>query len=285
MITVNNKVITEIEFDTACNEAIIANRKEKLSKDEITIIANQLVDSLLLLEEAQKNGLTVTGDELNDYLNRIKSNFKTDEEYLNTLKKIGYTVESMKDKIQKDITVGKYLSIKYYSKISIDEHKIKEYYTKNEEHFYSKEEINASHILFNKTDKEKAEKIREELLKDRDFAETAKEYSQCPTSEKGGEIGFFTRGQMVPEFEQAAFLLTQGELSNLVETEYGYHIIKVNEKRENRKLHYDDVKDEIKKMMMEKEVNEMLKIELGTLRENADISIDKGILESKLSGV
>lgn len=88
-------------------------------------------------------------------------------------------------------------------------------------------QVKASHILVKK--RSEAEKILEELKKGASFAELAKNHSECPSKKRGGDLGWFGRGKMVPEFEKAAFSLKKGELSDIVKTQFGYHIIKVTD--------------------------------------------------------
>ncbi len=88
-------------------------------------------------------------------------------------------------------------------------------------------QVKASHILVKK--RSEAEKILEELKKGANFAELAKKHSECPSRKRGGDLGWFGRGKMVPEFEKAAFSLKKGELSDLVKTQFGYHLIKVTD--------------------------------------------------------
>ncbi len=90
-------------------------------------------------------------------------------------------------------------------------------------------QVKASHILVKK--RSQAEKILEELKKGASFAKLAQKYSECPSKKQGGDLGWFGRGKMVPEFEKAAFSLKKGELSDIVKTQFGYHIIKMNDTR------------------------------------------------------
>jgi parvulin-like peptidyl-prolyl isomerase len=245
-------------------------------------IANQLIDSILLLEEAKKSNIIVSDDEMNKYVEGVKSSYKSEDEFNNALKTIGDTIDDFKIKIKDNMILRKYLTMEFYSKVQIQDNEMEKFYSENEDFFYSQEKLNASHILFNKEDKEAAEKIREELANGKNFADMAKIYSQCPSKEKGGELGLFTQGQMVPEFEKAAFALNPGEISKLVETQFGYHIIKLNSRQDPYKLNYEDVKETIKKQMVEKEVNENLKVKINELREHADITFDKAIMDSKM---
>ena len=126
---------------------------------------------------------------------------------------------------------------------------VKKYYEENKNMFKKDVQVEASHILFDTKDVKKANEIREEILNGLDFAEAAKKYSKCPSGENGGNLGYFGKGQMVPEFEAAAFGLKKGEVSEIVESQYGYHIIKVTDKVYKEET-FDEAKSDIKKELL-----------------------------------
>ena len=149
----------------------------------------------------------------------------------------------------------------FEEKIDISENDIKSYYEANKDsEFKEKEQVKARHILIKvpsgaseeekKKLKEKAEKILKEAKSGADFAELAKKHSEDEgTKDKGGDLGYFGRGRMVPEFEKAAFSLKPGEISDIVETQYGFHIIKVEDKKPERIKSLDEVKDQIERKL------------------------------------
>lgn len=136
---------------------------------------------------------------------------------------------------------------KLMADVKVDEAEVKDYYEKNAAMFKSPEEVRASHILV--ADEEEARKVADEIKAGKDFAEAAKEYSTCPSKERGGDLGFFSRGKMVPEFEEAAFGLEVGEISHLVKTDFGYHIIKVENKKTSGSKPYEEVKGQIEQYL------------------------------------
>ena len=160
---------------------------------------------------------------------------------------------------------------------------MKKYYEENKDDFYT-DTVTASHILLKTIDdngnelsdekKKEAKKKAEEALKKvksgEDFAQVAKEYSEDSTASNGGELGTFGRGQMVSEFENAAFSMKPGEISDIIKTQYGYHIIKVTERVDEQKS-YDDVKDEIKSTLASQEYSKYIeKIEKNTKIEKSE---------------
>ena len=129
------------------------------------------------------------------------------------------------------------------AEIKINDDEMKAYYEGNKKEFQQPEQIKARHILVKTEDEAKA--VRKELETNKDFAALAKDKSTGPSKTKGGDLGWFGRGQMVPEFEQVAFSLKKGEISDVVKTKFGYHIIKVNDKKKASEKSYEMVKKQI----------------------------------------
>ena len=147
--------------------------------------------------------------------------------------------------------------------------------------FKRPEEVRASHILIKtdskSSDKEKAasyKKIKEiqfKLQQGEDFAALAKKYSEGPSNVKGGDLGFFKRGQMVRPFEEAAFVLKPGEVSGIVETRFGYHLIKVFEKNPETISEYPTVKDRLEKFLEQQEVQKQMEVYVEGLKSKGKV--------------
>ncbi len=145
------------------------------------------------------------------------------------------------------------------------------------------ESVHARHILIKSSRKDDFKKrsqalsqiqaLKKQLDAGADFEELAREKSDGPSAKSGGDLGFFTRGQMVPEFDKVAFSLPVGGISEPVETEFGYHLIKVEEKRAPRKLRYDDIKLDLAGYLYQKEVQERYEEFVKDLRKKAEVKI------------
>ncbi len=158
---------------------------------------------------------------------------------------IDKTEEYIKEvqKLQKDILTQMTIN-KILSDVIITDEDMKKYYEENKAQFKSPETVSAKHILV--SDIEEANSIKKELDNNAiSFEEAAKKYSSCPSKEQGGDLGEFGRGMMVPEFENAAFELEIGQISEPVKTQFGYHIILVESKNEPKEKEFDEVKDMI----------------------------------------
>jgi peptidyl-prolyl cis-trans isomerase C len=149
----------------------------------------------------------------------------------------------------------------------ITDAKLKAHYDANKSNYKEGETITASHILV-KTEPE-AEALLEELKGGKDFAELAKEKSTGPSAPQGGDLGSFGRGRMVPDFEQAAFALKAGEVSQPVKTRFGWHVIKVTEHTEGKQQDFEQAKEEIRKALVTEYIQEMIQ----ALQDKAAIEI------------
>lgn len=158
-------------------------------------------------------------------------------------------VERMKANILKQFAISKLLS-----DVTVSEDDVRKFYEENQEHLQSPESVRASHILVD--DEETAKKIIDELNNGLSFEEAANKYSSCPSKSQGGDLGFFTKGRMVPEFEDAAFGLEQDVVSEPVETQFGYHIIKVTDKREPGVQQFDEISDQLEEQVLQQKQQE-----------------------------
>jgi peptidyl-prolyl cis-trans isomerase C len=157
--------------------------------------------------------------------------------------------------------------------VSATDEEVQVFYDENIDKFALPEKVRARHILV-KTEEEAA-KILEEIRAGKPFEEAAKEFSSCPSKEEGGNLGFFSKGQMVPEFETAAFALEAGEISEPVKTQFGWHIIMMEEKEPSSVVPLEDVSGEIKSMITQKKQQEAFFQKLEDLHEEYPVEILK----------
>lgn len=188
-----------------------------------------------------EEGLKKVADELVNqelmYLDAKKQGLDKDEAYLKE-------VERSSENILKQYAINKLLST-----IELKDEDLKEYYESHKEHFQKPMQFTASHILVE--EEEKANEIKEKIeAGDLDFEGAAKEYSTCPSNEQGGKLGTFQSGQMVKEFEDAAKTAEVGVVTEPVKTQFGYHLIKVDERQEANTAEFEEVKEEIQRQVL-----------------------------------
>jgi len=177
------------------------------------------------------------------------------------------------DAIKREVLSQTYVE-NYIEKNSTDA-KAKEYFNANKGEF-SDEQVRASHILFKKDEKKAATVLKEALAKGADFAALAKKHSEGPTAKKGGDLNFFGRGAMVPEFEKVAFAAKKGVVHpELVKSQFGWHIIKVTDKKGGGDVKFTD---EIKSKVQNKLRRELSATFIEGLRKKANVVIKKDAL-------
>ena len=235
-------------------------------------VLDQIINYELLFQQAKKSNIKISQDEINSELEKIKENFSSPAEFEQALKANNITLSQIKDEIKKQLMVNHVLE-DTKNRISITDDDLLDYYNEYTESFFEPEKVRARHILVNTEEEANAilNQLKEGLV---DFAQLAKEKSTCPSAENGGDLGFFTRNQMVKEFEDAAFSLTPGKISDVVKTEFGYHIIKCEEVKEEYSPTFDEVKDRITTTLKYQRENEAILDLISKLKEEANIIIN-----------
>jgi len=171
-----------------------------------------------------------------------------------------YEFESMKDNF-----ISQYVIKTVLNSVTVSEEEVRDFFETNKNAFGENESVSASHILVG--DLSKAENLYEKIQNGEDFATLAKENSTCPSSANGGDLGYFGRGQMVKEFEDMAFSLEVGAVSKPVKTQFGYHLILLNDKKSDKAKNFEDIKDELKESLFAKKQQDAYVEKINSLRD------------------
>lgn len=225
-------------------------------KDAQIFVLNQLVSGELMYQISKETQVEDMEKKQSEAISRLKSRFKTEDDFRKGLGSQGLTERQLRELIRRNIVIENHIEKNIASKVLVTEADAKSFYDKNPEKFILPEQARASHILVtvdakaSEDDRKKARAKAEELLKQvkeggADFAKTARESSSCPSSKNGGDLGYFSKGQMVKPFEDAVWSMKPGELSGIVETQFGFHIIKLSEKRGADKIPFEPIKAKI----------------------------------------
>ncbi len=243
-------------------------------------VAN-LVNRMLLEQAADKENIAVTTEQIEAKYEEIKSNFPDEESFEAQLDRSGISKDEFRVEIEKGIKLEELIDLKTADIAKPTEEEAKEFYDSNIMRFSTAERIRASHILIKveETDtdlirnekRERAEKLQGEILAGADMAALAMQYSDCPSKSKGGDLGYFSRGQMVKPFEDAAFAHEIGKISPVVETRFGYHIIKVTEKEDASVTSFEDARDSIIDYLAEMKKQDVMNEIVNSLRDGASI--------------
>jgi peptidyl-prolyl cis-trans isomerase C len=244
-------------------------------------VLESLIDRELLFQESKKKGVQVKSDAVSDQLQKIQQRYPNKEEFKKLLSNMGLTESDVQAQIARGMAIQELIDKEITEKIKVSDEETKAFYDKNPQLFQQPEQIKASHILIKvqadapadqKAEaRKKIEDVQQKVKKGEDFATLAKTYSEGPSGPKGGDLGYFRRGQMVKPFEEAAFSLKPDETSEIVETQFGYHLIKVNDKKPAKKMTYTEVKDRLSENLKKQKQDSEANAYIETLRKDAKI--------------
>jgi parvulin-like peptidyl-prolyl isomerase len=253
---------------------------ERLTRDAL----DSLIAFELLYQESQKRGVAVTDADVDADVSRTKARFANADAYDSALQQRGLSAEDVRRDTRKTLAVNALLEQTAWRDITIPPEKVRRFYDENREQFRHPAEIRASHILI-RADREastlqraqaqqQAEAVLAQLKAGADFAELARQRSQDPgTAGKGGDLGFFSRGAMEPTFEEAAFALNVGEISGVVTTPYGFHLIKVTDKRPAGYAPLAEVQADISAMLRDEEKRKRQDQLVAQLKQQATVDV------------
>ena len=272
----------EREFFAIKNRFGMHEKMDATQEGEVKkTVLEKMIGGELLYQASKKKGIKVDAAAVNTELANLKKRFPGDKEFKEAIKRSGTTEAELKNQMQKNLAIQRLIDQDFAAKATVTAEEAKEFYEKNKEKFKQPEQVKASHILIEvkadapEADKKAARAKIDGLLKKvkagEDFAKLAQENSQCPSSSKGGDLGYFRKGQMVPPFEAAAFGLKVGEVSGIVETQFGYHIIKVTDKKAENTVAFDTAKDQIMQRMKMGKVQEAVGRYVAELEKGAKI--------------
>jgi peptidyl-prolyl cis-trans isomerase C len=261
-IRVNGRVITRYDVtqeETRLRQQILSGvspqQLEAMSGGIRKQAVINLVNRTLLEEVADNEAITVPTETVDARIAEIRQGIGSDEAYRDRLVSLGLTDEQFRVKTENSLRIELLLKRETDDIQDPTEGEARSFYDSNPRRFEQPEQVRASHILVgvprNVSEPDKMQKrleavqYLEQLGQGSDFAVLAAQHSTCPSKERGGDLGFFARGQMVKPFEDAAFGLKVGETSGVVETRFGFHIIKVTDRKEASTISFEDSKSDI----------------------------------------
>lgn len=290
VVTVDGEVLTRADFNMQMQQVLQNPQFAALPEEQAAMvmqqmqgqIVNQFIDQTLLRNAADGADIEVTEEEVDAYLDELREYFGEGESLEARMSMQGITMDELRRDIVADMKIRSLLDDMTESIAAADDEEIRAYYEENSEMFSVPESVTASHILIEldpDADEEAREAAREQLAGIREeivagektFEEAASEHSSCPSSERGGELGQFARGQMVPEFEDAAFAQEVGTVGDIVETDFGLHLILVSERADATEQDFEDVRDDIAEELLMEQKQAVVQEYLETLRSEADI--------------
>lgn len=284
---VNGETISRTDFEKAiknvegrAGQSVPANERDRVYRG----VLDQLIAYRLLIQETRSRKIDVPEADVDARLEQIKKQFPTEEAFKQTLAQQKMTVEQLREDAKSDMRVAKMLEGEVNAGVSVQPQDVSAFYEQNPDKFKQGERVRASHILIRADEKadaktkeaarSKADDVLKQAKAGKDFAELAKFYSQDPGSApSGGDLGYFTHGQMVGPFEQAAFGLKPGDISGVVETPFGYHIIKVADKQAARTVPLDEVKPQIEQFLQNQQRQQKTEAFINALKAKGKVEV------------
>jgi len=286
---VNGVPIFERHYQEAIKEFLVGQgAPANLPEDQMGQVRQAVMEALigteLVWQKSQAEGVKVAPQEIDDAIAQSMKEFPTLQAWEDSLKQQGTTKDEFRESVGRNLAINKTIQSLVFEKITITDDAAKAYYDQHPQEMQQPEELQASHILLRvpegATEEQKSaalSKAKEALAKLKaggDFAALAKEYSQDPGSAaNGGDLGFFGRGRMVPAFEKAAYSMKIGQVSDIVETQFGYHIIKVTGHHDAKTAAFPEISERLKGFLKQKQARSDVQTFLKELRDKAKVEI------------
>ena len=290
--SVNGSVITAGEVDQEM-KGLLAQFGGQLPEEQMKTIEPKLreqsVENLLtkrlILQEADKRKIQPTEQEISAEVETVTAQFPSADVFQEQLKAMGISPEQFRRDIENHLKIKAVFEQATASLTPVTTEEISAFYTEKIDTFKVPEQVRASHILFKiepdasaetkALKKKELEAVRERIVKGENFEALAKELSDCPSKERGGDLGLLERGRMIKEFEDAAFALASGAISPVIETQFGYHVIKVTERNEPKTSALEEVQQDIAENLKTTKEEAAFESFLQELRKSAQIEYAK----------
>ena len=284
---INNEVITQQDVDRLLSVLYaqyvheykgdeLLEKMEEVRKD----ILKRMIEDKLILSRAKELDIKVAEKEIKEKLELVKGGFARERDFLDTLDAQGVTLANLKDRYRDQILIKKIVDWEIKTRVTVLPSEITEYYEAHREQFKQGEKYRVRHILVKADNtvafvlsKIEIRNVYNKLVKGKDFSELARKYSEGPNKDQGGDMGYIGPGEMLDELDTAIFKLKPGEYSDIIKTNIGYHIVKVEDIAHSGYLSLEQVQKNIKAFIFQRKFQKKLTEWLAELSKNAYISL------------
>ncbi len=284
ILEVNGETIYAAEVTmTMQNIAAQMGGREKIQDEQelVQMATQRVVEQTLLAQEARRTNVQPNELRLAEMMQALENQGGGREALESSIGKFGMNYDQLREFIREMELSRSMIEKQIGPTIQVSDEDVKAFYDENPQLFDAEAQVRARHIIFNATleadaqtvaeARGKAEEARRRALAGEDFAELARELSEGPTAPNGGDLGFFSKGQTAPGFSTAAFALEPGGISPVVRTEFGLHVIKVEEKRPARRLPLDEVSDHVRNLLIQQKTGQRVGKLIESLVDKATI--------------
>lgn len=284
---VNGETISKSKVDRELSgyQQKMIRAGKSLSPENLAGVREQIIESLvdraLLHQASVKEGVSVSEEEVQEEFDKIRERFTSEEAFQTVLNRMGMTEQDVREEIQRGEAVQKFIRERFGQSAEVSKEEARTFYESHPEAFVRPEQIRARHILIRPDPEggeeaaedavQKLQAIRKEAEGGKAFSELAEEHSEGPSSERGGDLGYFPKGKMAKPFEEAAFALEPGDMSGVVKTRFGYHLIKLEDRKSEGTVPFEEVEDALRKHLGTEAVKEAVQSYVKQLRQEAEI--------------
>lgn len=258
-------------------------QEDPRAKEVLRQILDNLIDRELLLQRAKSLKMAVPAQQVDTQMEQLLQRFPSKEALDQALTAQNLTMDSVKKDVESQLLRQQLVKKEILDKVNVSAGDVQTFYDKNKGKYVEEEQVRARHILIkvppevSPTDEAKLKGKADDALKrvkqGEDFAGLATELSDDGSKENGGDLGFFPRGRMVPAFEEVAFTLQPGQTSDVVRSQFGYHIIKVEDRKTGRALAFDEAKSQVKDDLTQQQTYERYQQYMAGLRSKAKVEV------------
>lgn len=284
---VNGVVITRRAFQVVYRQAVDRHAREGHPIDETHLaplrrkVIQHMVEEELLVQESRRLGITIARETVDQDVAATRARFETPDAFQQEMARLYGGETGYRRHLERQRAIDRLLTQQVDPTVSVSQEEIRRFYESNPQRYRTPEKIRVRHILIHKDGGEenassdagyrKISIIKEKLMQGGDFADLAAEYSQESTAKRGGDMGFIQRDQMPPSIASIVFGLTVGEVSPILTTKHGYHLIQVTGRRAAAVLPFEDAQTEIHKTLREDKQRQAVRTYINTLRKRAEI--------------
>jgi peptidyl-prolyl cis-trans isomerase C len=285
--SVNGKPISKSLYDQQLSifQKQTAQQGRPLTDEQLARASKEILEGLivfeLLYQQSQKVGIKVKEQSIDEQVDSINTRKRNEAEFKKAMDEMKLSDEEIREQIHRRLAVNQLIDTEVREKIKVSNEESKKFYQDNPNMFKQPEQVRASHILIKvgpeadesaKTQaRKKIEAVQKKVGEGKDFGSLAKAESEGPSAKREGDLGFFSRGQMVKPFEDAAFALKVGQVSPIVETQFGYHLIKVTDKKPPRTIDYAEVQLRLEQHLKKEKEQTAIRAYIDDLKKSATI--------------
>jgi peptidyl-prolyl cis-trans isomerase C len=282
---VNGQDVKKSDFDMLVKDMelgqgpIPPDRRDEVLRGTL----DRLITYTLLSQEAKTRNVTCTDAEIDDRLKQMQQQFPNEDAFKKALGERNMSIERLRTDTRNDLVISKMMDAEVSTTPGASDAEAREFYDKNPDKFKQSEQVRASHILIRVDEKaddatkkkahDRAQAILKRARSGEDFAKLAKENSADGSAAQGGDLNYFGRGQMVPAFDEAAFSLKNGQISDVVTTQFGYHIIKVTDHKDPSTVPLDQVGDRVKQFLSQQKKQQKADAFIASLKQKSKIEV------------